>query len=72
MDLFLNYSQASVFLEGPSPLKIRPVGKFEKNKSETHDKGEGLLLYARKEETLSQVRNMSGKIRKMSGQVRNM
>ena len=45
---------------------------FYKNKSETHYRGEGLLLFARKEETLSQVRNMSGQIRNMSGQVRNM
>ena len=43
-----------------------------KNKSETHYRGEGLLLFARKEETLSQVRNMSGQIRNMSGQIRNI
>ena len=42
------------------------------NKSETHYRAEGLLLFSRNEETLSQVRNMSGKIRNMSGQVRNM
>ena len=43
-----------------------------KNKSETHYRGEGLLLFTRKEETLSQDRNMSGQVRNMSGQVSNM
>ena len=45
---------------------------FQPNKSEMHYRGEGFLLLARKEETLSQVSNMSGQIRNMSGQIRIM
>ena len=42
------------------------------NKSETHNRGKGFLLFARMKEMSGLVRNMSGQVGNMSGQVTNM